>query len=69
MSNTHKIQKAWEHHHIDGPSPDPSNAGGSNAALRHGNNRKMYSKLKVTERRIDRARDRVEARQAIRSDE
>ncbi len=58
MSHTDKIQKAWEHHHIGGPSPDPSSPGGSNAALRHGNQRKAVAKDKVITRRQDRARQR-----------
>lgn len=65
MSKTHKIQKAWEHHHIDGPSPDASSPGGSMAGLRHGNNRKMYAKLKVSGRRQDRARNVEMARREV----
>jgi hypothetical protein len=58
MSHTNKIQKAWAHHNAGGPSPDPSSPGGSNAALRYGNNRKSVAKVKVIERRQDRARQR-----------
>lgn len=65
MSKTHKIQKAWEHHHIDGPSPDVSSPSGSMAALRHGNNRKSLAKLKVVERRRDRARNQEAARREM----
>lgn len=64
MSKTHKVQKAWAHHNAGGPAVGPGNQAGSNAGLRHGNNRKSIAKDKVIERKQERSRSVTQTRRS-----